>query len=236
MSRSIPSDSVEESPAFLLIDASCSTNLVALVVPQRQIRLTRTFTGREFPGENLLSVCEEWMRARGITGKELDFFATSHGPGSLTGLRVAGSFIRTLAQVCQKPVITLNSLWLLEWSLGEVEREVVTVIQARQDRYYVRLRSAPDPDEYDLLTAECFFEGCPPEALCCLEERCDLVRRFPDRFAGRDYVLQRLDPDRYIEGVSQAIRNRAGKGYGEIVLHYGGLSVAEEIFYKKMRQ
>lgn len=219
--------------AFLLIDASCSTNLIALVVPDRQVRLTRTFPGREYPGENLLSACEAWLDGCAIKGEDLDYFATSHGPGSLTGLRVAGSFIRTLAQVFRKPVITLNSLWVLERSLGQEEREVVTIIQARQDRYFVRFRSAQDPDDYALLTGEELFERRPPEAFYCLEERCDLIRRFPDRFAGSDYVLQRLDPDCYIEGVAQAIQNRAGKEYHEISLHYGGQSVAEEVFYRK---
>ncbi len=220
-------------PSFLLIDASCSTNLVALVLPARKMRFTQTFTGREYPGENLLFACEAWYEHSGLEKGAVDYYATSHGPGSLTGLRVAGSFIRTLAQVYRKPVVTVNSLWALDRSISAEGREVVTIIQARQDRYYARYRSAEDPDDYALLSGEELLHHFPADALYCLEERCDLARRFPDQFSKRDYVLQKMDPDSYVDALVQSVRGRSFKPYSEVVLHYGGPSVAEETFFRR---
>jgi tRNA threonylcarbamoyladenosine biosynthesis protein TsaB len=56
---------------------------------------------------------EELLSASKINLEEIDCFAVSKGPGSFTGLRIAGNIGKTFAYVYNKPMVAIDSLTLL---------------------------------------------------------------------------------------------------------------------------
>ena len=49
--------------------------------------------------------------------EEIDKFAVSCGPGSFTGIRVAMTVVKTLAQTLNKPIVCIDTLSILEKQL-----------------------------------------------------------------------------------------------------------------------
>jgi hypothetical protein len=114
-----------------------------------------------------------------------------------------------------------------------MHRSCLTIIQARNDRYYVRLNNSSEQDKYLLLPGEKVFEYADSISFFCLEENCDIYRKYSDKFIGKEYVFKAIDPDHYIRCVREEIDKKHYKDYTEMVLHYGGQTVAEEVFYRK---
>lgn len=215
----------------ILIDACCTTNIVALSYPKRQLCFVKSCVGKKEPGENLLLIAESWMKQYQLGWDTIDFFVSSHGPGSLTGLRVAMSFVRTLAQIFSKPVVTLNSLWLLQNSIEDAFEQITTVIQARNDRYYLR-ESGWEEDCFLILSGEEVLKRNVQDGYFCFEEGCDLPNRFKNEFSVRQFVSKKINPETFLRLSNKAFIEKKGKNYKEVFIHYGGRTVAEEIFYK----
>ena len=70
--------------------------------------------------------------------KDIDKFAVSCGPGSFTGIRVAMSVIKTLAQTLNKPVVSVNTLEILKNQLNIKEIKIVPAIDALRNEVYVK--------------------------------------------------------------------------------------------------
>ena len=66
----------------------------------------------------------ELLKKNNLRIEDLDKLATSIGPGSFTGIRVALNFIKSLAYTLDKPVITTNSLLLLAAPALVTEKKV----------------------------------------------------------------------------------------------------------------
>ena len=85
--------------------------------------------------------------------KDIDKFAVSCGPGSFTGIRVAMSVIKTLAQTLNKPVVSLDTLDILKKQLNIKELKIVPAIDALRNEVYVK-----EKDEIAILPIETFIK------------------------------------------------------------------------------
>ena len=70
--------------------------------------------------------------------KDIDKFAVSCGPGSFTGIRVAMSVIKTLAQTLNKPVVSVDTLEILKNQLNIKEIKIIPAIDALRNEVYVK--------------------------------------------------------------------------------------------------
>jgi len=70
--------------------------------------------------------------------KDIDKFAVSCGPGSFTGIRVAMSVIKTLAQTLNKPVVSVDTLEILKNQLNIKEIKIVPATDALRNEVYVK--------------------------------------------------------------------------------------------------
>ena len=75
--------------------------------------------------------------------KDIDKFAVSIGPGSFTGIRVAMSVIKTLAQTLNKPIVACDSLEILKNQLNINSKEIkpVPAIDALRNEVYVKQKN-----------------------------------------------------------------------------------------------
>ncbi len=65
-------------------------------------------------GACVSKICDEMLAQAGRSFDELNLLAVCTGPGSLTGLRIAAAFFRTLALIGSKPVSGID---IFSWSL-----------------------------------------------------------------------------------------------------------------------
>ena len=70
--------------------------------------------------------------------KDIDKFAVSCGPGSFTGIRVAMSVIKTLAQTINKPIVSIDCLEILKKQLNIKELKIVPAIDALRNEVFVK--------------------------------------------------------------------------------------------------
>lgn len=86
--------------------------------------------------------------------KDIDKFAVSCGPGSFTGIRVAMSVIKTLAQTLNKPVVSVDTLEILKNQLNIKEIKIVPAIDALRNEVYVK-----EKDKIVILPIETFVKN-----------------------------------------------------------------------------
>lgn len=97
---------------YLFIDAS--ENSTFAQTGNNSGFIAKTFdTNRNFAAK-ITTICDQMLAEAGISQSQLDLLSVCTGPGSLTGLRVAAGFMRTMALLLQKPLTGVN---LFEWSL-----------------------------------------------------------------------------------------------------------------------
>jgi len=85
--------------------------------------------------------------------KDIDKFAVSCGPGSFTGIRVAMSVIKTLAQTLNKPIVSVDTLEILQSQLNIKNIKIVPAIDALRNEVYVK-----EKDKIVILPIETFVK------------------------------------------------------------------------------
>jgi tRNA threonylcarbamoyladenosine biosynthesis protein TsaB len=75
----------------------------------------------------------------GIALDQLDGIAVTTGPGSFTGLRVGLSFAKGFSLALNKPLLGLNTLDAMAWSLPRIKGTFSPMLDARKGRVYAAL-------------------------------------------------------------------------------------------------
>lgn len=119
--------------------AVCGSNLtgdaaysVALRTPAG-VSVARTPRGER---GDLAPLVDQLCRAAGVAPGALGEVRADLGPGSYTGLRVALTFLRTLAAFDEVRVFGLDSLALLAAAAPRSTGRLVVVLDARRDRWH----------------------------------------------------------------------------------------------------
>ncbi|MFZ5949295.1 MAG: tRNA threonylcarbamoyladenosine biosynthesis protein TsaB [Candidatus Rifleibacteriota bacterium] len=103
---------------YLFIDASETATCIQ--VGDSNSYFNQTFNTSRNLAACLTSICEEMLIKAGFKLEDVDVFAVGTGPGSLTGLRVANSFLRTLAFLGQKALVGID---LFTWSVATLKAQ-----------------------------------------------------------------------------------------------------------------
>jgi tRNA threonylcarbamoyl adenosine modification protein YeaZ len=104
---------------MLAFDTSTPCARVAVLSPEGD-RLAAAEKVAARHSSNLLSLCDEVMRATGVTVSDLAAIACGAGPGSFTGLRVGLAVAKGLALADRIPLVLVSSLDALASDLAEV--------------------------------------------------------------------------------------------------------------------
>lgn len=128
--------------------AVCGSNLAGEVHYSAALRtatgVTVAHTPRGSRGD-LAPLVDGLFRAAGLAPDALGEVRADLGPGSYTGLRVALTFLRTLAAFGELRVFGLDSLALLAAAVPAAAGRVVVVLDARRERWH-RGAFARQPD------------------------------------------------------------------------------------------
>lgn len=96
---------------YLFVDAS-SNDTYGQISNSDKIFFAIKNTNRNL-GARITGFCDDLLQRAKISKDEVDLYVSCIGPGSLTGLRIAGSFLRACAFISDKPLIGIN---LFSWA------------------------------------------------------------------------------------------------------------------------
>ena len=97
---------------YLFIDASENLTHVQTGT-ERDFNAKTIDTNRDFAAK-ITEICDNMLKEAGWQKEDLTHLVVCTGPGSLTGLRVADGFLRTLAMLLNIPLIGID---LFKWSV-----------------------------------------------------------------------------------------------------------------------
>ena len=97
---------------YLFIDASENITHVQTGA-EKDFSAKNIDTNRDFAAK-ITEICDNMLKEAGWEKTDLTHLVVCTGPGSLTGLRVADGFLRTLAMVLNIPLIGID---LFKWSM-----------------------------------------------------------------------------------------------------------------------
>ena len=96
---------------YLFLDASDAVETFAQIGSENDY-VTKIFhTNRDFTAK-ITIICDEMLLQKNYKITDIDTFVLGTGPGSLTGLRVAAAFMRTMATLQKSTLFGINQfLW-----------------------------------------------------------------------------------------------------------------------------
>ena len=119
---------IESSGASLSIAISENSNIV----------VEYFYNAGKIHSEVLVPLIEKILKDVKWELKGIDKFAVSCGPGSFTGIRVAMASIKTLAQVLNKPVVSVDTLEILRAQLNIKGIKIIPAIDALRNEVYIK--------------------------------------------------------------------------------------------------
>lgn len=139
--------------------------------------------------ERGLTVVGELLAQSGLEPLDLDRLAVGVGPGTFTGLRIAITYAKALAQAWERPLVPISSFDLLEF--GRPLERVLAVVVGRPGIISARYRFGEETRRASGAPAEVLAAvlpvrwdgplsvvGAPKDVLRALDERALIVRTF----------------------------------------------------------
>ena len=150
---------------ILAIETSTPTARVAILDRDGVRRAAREATA-ERHSSNLLRLCDEALRAAGVTPAELGAIACGAGPGNFTGLRVGLAVGKGLALPSARPFVLISSLAALALDIlnapGAAGSIAVPCIDAGKGQIYLGFfRGGADADALEAAEVPAGGAGTP---------------------------------------------------------------------------
>jgi len=86
--------------------------------------------------QTLLVRCDEALKASSTSPSDVDVFAVTAGPGSFTGLRIGMGLVKGMAFASGAGCAGVSTFEVLALPLADADRDILTVLDARQKRVY----------------------------------------------------------------------------------------------------
>lgn len=83
----------------------------------------------------ILPLCEEMVKAQGLTFKDIDVYAAAVGPGSFTGIRIGVAAVKGFALSGNKPAAGISTLEATAALVPE-DGLICSIIRARENEYF----------------------------------------------------------------------------------------------------
>ncbi len=122
----------------ILAAESSGLSLSVAVSENGRIICEYFFNAGMIHSETLLPVIKNILKEVGWKLEDIDQFAVSSGPGSFTGIRVAMTTVKTLAQSLNKPAVSVDCLSILEESIKLPKIKIAAAIDALRNEVFVK--------------------------------------------------------------------------------------------------
>lgn len=115
-----------------------SSGLVASVAVLEDDTLLGEYTinHKKTHSQTLLPMLDEVAKMLELDLKTVDAIAVAAGPGSFTGLRIGAATAKGLGLALAKPLIAVPTVDALAYNLGETDRMICPIMDARRSQVY----------------------------------------------------------------------------------------------------
>ena len=127
---------------ILALETSTLMGSAALVI-DGQVIAEKSSRKQKSHSEVLNSFIEDVLKVASLSLSDIDCFAVGKGPGSFTGLRIAGNVGKTLAYSYQKPMVAIDTLTILAAAAAQKKLEskasdlpIFSIINAYKNMVY----------------------------------------------------------------------------------------------------
>src|SRR3712207_747974 len=86
--------------------------------------------------QKLMPILESMLKLADMKIDDIDLLAVCIGPGSFTGIRIAVATAKAIAHVRNLPIIGVNSLESLSYSLYDANTVIVPILDAQANQVY----------------------------------------------------------------------------------------------------
>jgi tRNA threonylcarbamoyladenosine biosynthesis protein TsaB len=117
------------------IDTTTRTFCMALIRDEKVLERLIVHEN-EYCTENLICYLQEILKRRSLRKDDIDGYAVSIGPGSLTGIRVGLAFCKGLGFATGKPVVGISTLRAIACKSNEKAACVCPVLLTKRDRLF----------------------------------------------------------------------------------------------------
>lgn len=107
-----------------------------------------------YHAEDFIVYLEEMLQRQALKKEDIDGYAISIGPGSLTGVRVGLAFLKGLGYATGKPVVPVATLYAIAYEAKDEAECVCPVLVTKREQLFWALY-AFSPEEYPLVEASC---------------------------------------------------------------------------------
>ncbi len=128
---------------ILALETSGSNCSVALIDEEKVIADFNCNTGTTH-SQNLMPMLEQVQKFSEVSLDNIDYFASSIGPGSFTGLRIGIATIKGMALSLNKKVLAVPSLVGLAYNVPYFDGIICSVLDAKNDNVYAALFAYKD--------------------------------------------------------------------------------------------
>lgn len=176
--------------------------------------------------EQGLSAVATVMRQAGLGPQNLDRVAVGIGPGSFTGVRIAISYAKSLAQGWRLPLAGVDSFDAAEAGM-RLEGPVLTVVRGRKGVISARLRGAGRERRASGFIADVLSElGEPPDRAALLGDAEDVLGALAERGWSVQVYTPVIEPSALAVAAAAAAREPA-RSLHEVRADYGELPAAK---------
>ncbi len=153
---------------ILAVDSSGNVCAAAVLADER-ILAEQYVDNLKTHSETLELMADACLAAAGLRLQDIDLFACAVGPGSFTGLRIGVGMMKAFSHASGKPVVGVNTLDALAYTMGGTDELVCPVIDARRGEAYTAIyRGGERIGEYRaVLLAELLEELKGQRAVFC---------------------------------------------------------------------
>ena len=123
---------------ILALDSTAQVATVALCEDEKLLGEYTVNNGNTH-SETLLPMVESLLKLFDMEIKDVDLFAASEGPGSVTGVRIGAATVKGLAFNTQKPCIGVSTLEALAYNLKGFDGILCPVMNARRKQVYTAI-------------------------------------------------------------------------------------------------
>ncbi|MBN2689058.1 MAG: tRNA (adenosine(37)-N6)-threonylcarbamoyltransferase complex dimerization subunit type 1 TsaB [Gammaproteobacteria bacterium] len=121
---------------LLSIETSSSNCSIAISAHGEVFEKTEVAVKQQ--GAVILPMIKKLLEVASLDLAQIDALVFSSGPGSFTGLRIAGGIVQGLAFALEKPVIAVPTMWALAYAVAHKfsMKKVEIVINARMNEFF----------------------------------------------------------------------------------------------------
>lgn len=224
----------DQKQLALFLDASTPLFYIAVKDLKSGFIVERKYDHKVLKGEALLSVVKEMFDDQGYDLHSLSYLCTTKGPGSLTGLRIAMSILKTIAQILNIPIVCLPTLYAIEQSYESSYstgiNKVMTCLTARKNSFYVRF-SDRNEQSFETISGEILLKMMK-DANIMLWVEGSLPAELCDKEADNSVIIE-LSPQRIFQICDIRYEKKVFFNYIDCIPEYAGKSVAERNFEKR---